>query len=159
MSATLTRDGAATAAPPSRETLIGLLNGDLAREYQAAVMYTTYAALVEGPFRPQLATFFKSEIAGEMGHAQFLADKIAALGGAPTTEVAAVPPATTAREMLEQVLRAEEQAVRNYRERAEQADALGDIGLKVQIENIAAEETQHRDEVQRILDGWDRGAK
>jgi bacterioferritin len=159
MAAAPTREAAptaASAAPPSREELVRLLNGDLAREYQAAVMYTTYAALVEGPFRPQLAAFFKSEIAGEMGHAQFLADKIAALGGTPTTEVAAVPPATDAREMLEQVLRAEEQAVRNYRERAEQADALGDLGLKVQLENIAAEETQHRDEVKRILDGWER---
>lgn len=166
MAATMTRatqstsgaEGGARRAP-GKEELVRLLNDDLSREYQAAVMYVTYAALVEGPDRPQLAGFFKSEIAGEMGHAQFLADKIAALGGTPTTEVASVPPARDSREMLEQVLKAEEQAIRGYRERAEQADALGDIGLKVQLENIAAEETQHRDEVKRILDGWSRASR
>jgi bacterioferritin len=141
---------------PGREELLRLLNGDLAREYQAAVMYVTYAALVAGPYRPQLAALFKSEVAGEVGHAQLLADKIAALGGTPTTEVAPVPPAREARAMLEQVLQAEELAVRSYRERAGQAEALGDVGLKVQLETIAAEESQHRDEVSRILVGWDR---
>ncbi|MGH2351367.1 MAG: ferritin-like domain-containing protein [Chloroflexota bacterium] len=146
-------------AAPSREELVRLLNDDLAREYQAAVMYTTYAAMVEGPYRPQLAALFKSEISGEMGHAQFLADKIAALGGTPTTQVSAVPPATEPREMLQQVFQAEDRAVQYYKERSEQAEAFGDIGLKVQLENIAAEETTHRDEVKRILDGWDRAKR
>ncbi|MBI3973563.1 MAG: ferritin-like domain-containing protein [Chloroflexi bacterium] len=86
-----TRDAARTGGVvPSREQLIRLLNGDLSREYQAAVMYVTYAALVAGPFRPQLAAFFKREVPDELAHAQFLADKIAALGGTPTTELAAV---------------------------------------------------------------------
>ncbi len=161
MTATMTRDAAGSEArtpAPSRDELIRLLNDDLAHEYQAAVRYVTYAALVEGPFRPQLATFFRSEVAGEMGHAQFLADKIAALAGTPTTEVAAVPAARDARQMLEEILKAEEHAIWRYKERSAQADALGDIGLKVQLENIAAEETQHRDEVKRILDGWERVA-
>jgi bacterioferritin len=119
-------------------------------------MYITYASLVDGPYRPQLAAFFKSEVAGELGHAQFLADKIASLGGTPTTHVASVPAAHEPRAMLEAVLAAEEEAIRRYRERISQAEAFGDIGLKVQLENIIAEETGHRDEVRRILDGWSR---
>jgi bacterioferritin len=140
----------------TKEELIRKLNDDLSREYQAIVMYTTYAALVDGPYRPQLAAFFRSEIAGELGHAQFLAEKIAALGGTPSTEVATVPPAKEPRAMLEAVLQAEEQAISSYLERIDQAEAFGDIGLKVQLENIIAEETGHRDEVRRILEGWER---
>ena len=38
------------------------LNLDLAAEYQAVVMYRTYASLVSGPYRPELRAFFEGEI-------------------------------------------------------------------------------------------------
>src|SRR3990172_3122939 len=113
----------------SKEKLVELLNTDLASEYQAVIMYTTYAAAVCGPHRPALRQFFQAEIADELGHAQFLADKVASLGGTPTVTPVPVPAATTPREMLENVLRAEQRAIAGYKERAEQADAFGDKGL------------------------------
>jgi bacterioferritin len=60
--------------------LIDGLNEDLAAEYQAVIMYRTYAALVSGPWRQELRGFFESEIPDELGHAAFLADKIVAPG-------------------------------------------------------------------------------
>ena len=88
------------------EALIEALNNDLASEYQAIIMYTTYSAQVKGPFRLMLVDFLQAEIPDEQGHAQFLADKIVALGGMPTTSPVIVPAAETAKEMLEQVLEA-----------------------------------------------------
>ena len=70
----------------SRQALLDGLNHDLAGEYQAVVMYTHYSAGLTGPYRRELRALFQSEIADELGHAQFLADKIAALGGEPTTK-------------------------------------------------------------------------
>ena len=75
----------------ARQDLIDGLNEDLAAEYQAVIMYRSYASLVSGPNRPELRAFFESEIPDELGHAAFLADKIVALGGAPTTRPAEVP--------------------------------------------------------------------
>jgi bacterioferritin len=57
---------------PLNELLDGL-NADLAAEYQAVVMYRTYASLVSGPFRQDLRAFFEGEIPDELNHAAFLA--------------------------------------------------------------------------------------
>ncbi len=138
-----------------KAALIENLNGDLANEYQAVLMYTTYAAAVAGPHRPALRNFFQVEIPEELAHAQFLADKIASLGGKPTTTPAPVPPASRPREMLEAVLRAEEKAISAYKERAEQAAALGEKGLSTRLEAMVEDETGHYEETSKILRGWE----
>jgi bacterioferritin len=138
-----------------RQALIKGLNNDLAGEYQAIVMYIQYSAKLTGPYRRELRSLFQTEIADEQGHAQFLADKIAALGGEPITEPRAVPRADQPRDMLEQALGAEKQAIADYNERLHQAEAFGDIGLKVSLENQIADETRHKEELERVLAGWD----
>jgi bacterioferritin len=106
-----------------KQKLIDKLNEDLANELSAIIQYITYSAQVTGPFRPQLAEFFLKEVPDEQGHAEFLANKIVALGGVPTTAAAPVPPAETNKELLEAVLAAERKAVAGYVKRAEQATA------------------------------------
>src|SRR5262249_39679586 len=103
----------------TRETLIEGLNHDLAGEYQAVLMYTHFAAKLTGPYRKELRALFQGEITDELGHAQFLADKIATLGSEPTTEPRPVPQADDPREMLEQALATEIQAIKDYSERIE----------------------------------------
>jgi bacterioferritin len=137
-----------------RQALIDGLNHDLAGEYQAILMYTHYSAKLTGPYRRELRALFQAEIADEQGHAQFLADKVAALGGEPTTQPRPVPRADQPREMLEQALAAEEQAIVDYDARIRQAEGCGDIGLKVALENQVADETRHKEEIERILAGW-----
>jgi bacterioferritin len=137
-----------------RDTLLAALNHDLANELQAILMYIQYSAKLTGPYRRELRDFFQAEVGDEQGHAQLLADKIAVLGGEPHMEPTPVPPADEPREMLQRVLEAEERAVADYSERVRQAEAFGDIGLRVDLENLIADETKHRDEVQRILAGW-----
>jgi len=144
------------AATVTRETLIEGLNHDLAGEYQAVLMYTHFAAKLTGPYRKELRALFQAEITDELGHAQFLADKIATLGSEPTTEPRPVPQAEDPREILEQALVTEIQAIKDYAERIEQAEAFGDVGLKVDLENQVADETRHKEEMERILAGWDR---
>ena len=147
------RDGQ-TGSGADRQSLVAALNEDLAGEYQAVLMYIQYSAKLTGPHRNELRAFFQAEIADEQRHAQFLADKIAVLGGEPTTQPRPVPRADTPREMLERVREAEVKAVADYTERARQAEALGEVALKVELENQITDETRHRDEVERILAGW-----
>lgn len=137
------------------EELIRGLNKDLAGELQAMIMYLHYSATLTGPYRSELRELFQTEIADEQRHAQFLSDKIAALGGEPTTTPRETPEAHLPREMLERVLDAEKQALRDYMQRIEQAEAIGDIGLKVELENQLSDETRHKEEVERILAGWE----
>lgn len=134
-----------------KQQLIEGLNHDLAGELGAVIQYTTYAAVASGFERPQLVTFFQQEIADELLHAQFLADKIAALGGTPTTTPDSVTIPETNLELLEEVLAAETRAIAGYTERISQADAVADIGLKVQLEDIVRDETSHREETLKLL--------
>ena len=139
----------------AKQELIDGLNEDLAAEYQAVIMYRTYASLVSGPFRIELKAFFESEIPDELSHAAFLADKIVALGGTPTTRVAPeVPEAGDNRQMLENALRGEEDTIARYTRRIDQAEAAGEISVKIQLEDLIVDESTHRDDIRRMLKDW-----
>lgn len=137
-----------------KQTMIDNLNSDLAGELSAVVQYVTYAAKATGPYRPQLKQFFLDEVPDEQMHAQFLAEKIVALGGEPTTTPREVAIAKNNHEMLEAVLAAERQAIKDYTQRAKEADEFGDKGLAVQLEDMVADETGHAEETERILRDW-----
>jgi bacterioferritin len=138
----------------NKQTLIDHLNEDLAGELGAIIQYLTYAAKATGPYRPQLAQFFLAEVADEQLHAQYLANKIVALGGEPTTEARPVPAATTNKEMLQEVLAAELQAGKDYTQRALEAEEFGDKGLVVQLEDMVRDESGHSEETERMLRDW-----
>lgn len=137
-----------------KQTLIDNLNKDLANELSAIIQYITYAAKATGPYRPQLSAFFLEEVADEQLHAQYLANKIVALGGEPVTVPAPVPQAANDRQMLEAVLAAELDAVAGYTQRAKEAEEYGDKGLMVQLEDMVRDESGHSEETERILRDW-----
>lgn len=137
-----------------KQQLIDNLNEDLSGELSAIIQYITYAAKVTGPYRPQLSEFFLAEVADEQGHAQFLANKIVALGGEPTTTPRAVPPANSNREMVQAILKAEKKAVADYSQRAKEAEEFGDKGLVVELEDMIRDESGHSEETERLLRDW-----
>ena len=137
-----------------KKEMIKRLNEDLAGELGAIIQYLTYAAKASGPYRPQLAQFFQTEVADEQLHAQYLANKIVVLGGEPSTQPRAVPAARTNKEMLQAVLEAERKAVADYTQRAKDAEALGDKGLMVQLEDMVRDESGHSEETERMLRDW-----
>lgn len=138
-----------------KQAMIDALNRDLATEYAAIIQYIQYSARVQGPWRTELRAFFQAEIADEQMHAQYLADKISAMCGVPSTEPTSVPNAATAEEMLRAIFEAEKKAVQQYSQRAQQADQMGEVALKVQLENMVADEQTHMQEVQQILARWE----
>jgi bacterioferritin len=138
----------------NKQKLIDMLNEDLSNELAAIIQYITYSAQITGPFRPQLVSFFLREVPDEQGHAEFLANKVVALGGVPTTVPAPIAPAETNKEFLEAAYQAELKAVAGYTERAKQAEEYGDVGLQVQLEDMIRDETQHAEDIERMLRDW-----
>ena len=138
----------------SKDELIQGLNEDLAWEFNAVITYRLFASMCSGISRQEMRQFFESEIPDELGHAQFLADKIVALGGTPVSEPKPVELTTDNRRMFEITLKAERDTVERYEERVKQAEALGMTGLKVRLEDIIVDETQHAEEIERILTNW-----
>jgi bacterioferritin len=142
----------------NRQALIDGLNHDLAGEYQTILMYVRYSTIVTGPYRRALRALFQTDIGGEPGHVQFLSDKIAALGGEPTSEPRPVPLADLPREMLEEALAVEEQSIEDYNSRIRQAEDFGDFGLKTGLENQVAGKKRRKEKIELILAGWNAGS-
>jgi bacterioferritin len=138
----------------SKAQLIEGLNEDLKGEFQAIIMYRLYASMVQGPYRQELRAFFANEIPEELRHAQVLADKISALGGTPAGSPAPVPVAVEAKTMLQAALKAELETIDRYVNRRQQAEAAGEYGLAAEFDQIIADETNHRDELQQMLARW-----
>ncbi len=56
--------------------------------------------------------------------------------------------------MFEIVLQAERDTIERYTQRLKQADAAGELGLRVDLEDIISDETRHRDDLELILRNW-----
>src|SRR5690625_47679 len=135
----------------TKEELIQKLNVDLSHEYGAAVQYTYSASVVSGLYRSALKPFFEEEITDELGHALYLSEKIKSLGGLPTTKVAEVPQPEDVKGLLEAVLEAESDTIVRYEQRRKEAEELGLTELAVKLEDMIADETGHKEEVERLL--------
>ena len=86
-----------------------------------------------------------------MHHATVLADKAVALGGTAVAKPAAFRELPDLQATLEDDLDLERQAIKHYTERIQQAEAGGQIGLRVQLESLLAEETDHAEAIARLL--------
>jgi len=134
------------------EELINGLNEDLANEYAAVIMYTYNAAVVSGLYRQVLKPFFEGEVADETVHALYLSEKIKTLGGIPTTTPTEVKQLTDVKDMLEEAKQAETETIERYEMRKKQAEELGLTELVVKLDDFIADETGHKEEMERLLD-------
>lgn len=137
----------------SKEMLINGLNEDLEGELGAIIRYNWQASKAFGPQGAEVRDLFADEIPDELGHASFLMDVIVDLGGEPTTTPLDFAKTETLKEMMKLDLDMEEQDIENYNKRAKQAEELGEVELKVRLEEMAADESEHARELRRILRG------
>lgn len=133
------------------DEIIDGLNEDLAHEYGAVIQYTYSASVVSGLYRSALKPFFESEITDELGHALYLSEKIKALGGTPTTRSMDIPQPESVTDLLKAVLKSETDTIERYEQRKKQAEALGLTELVVKLEDLIADETHHKEEIERLL--------
>ena len=138
----------------TKKEMIEKLNEDLADEFGAIIQYTVYAARATGRIGHNFPSFYWSRSPTSRLHAQFLANKIASLGATPTTAPRPVSLPEGNRAMLEAVAAAEQRAVQGYTTRAREAEAYGDKGLAVQLEDFVRDESNHLEETERILRDW-----
>jgi bacterioferritin len=128
----------------SREQLIGLLNEDLAREYQAIIAYVVYSQVLKGPQYMSIAKELELHAKQELEHALTIAKQIDYLGGMPTVTPNPVKTSEKAEEMLRFDLENENDTIRHYRERVRQCEALGEYALAEQIRAILVNEQEHQ---------------
>ena len=136
------------------QKLLEGLQQDLTREVQAVLQYSYQAAMVLGPRSLNLRDYLRQEAEEELKHVGFLADQIVNLGGVPKMNAPKFSETKDLKQMLENDLDAERDAILEYRERVKQAELAGEIGLKLRLEELVAEETDHMRDLEKILRGW-----
>lgn len=134
---------------PNDLTLV--LNEDLGREMTAIAAYTVFAGSIKGLHREALAEMFAEEAGEELQHAQFFANKISALGGSASVEIADFSATEDPKEALDILLQMEMETVEAYTEHVEMARAAGEIGLAIDLEQILAQETLHKESIMKLL--------
>jgi len=158
-------NGAKTATPPatdmnaargqghhvSRAQLIELLNEDLAREYQAIIAYTVYSQVLKGAQYMAIAEELETHAKEELAHALTISKQIDYLGGMPTVQPKLVRTSEKAEDMLRFDLEAENETIRNYRQRVRQCEALGEYAIAEQIREILVEEQEHQTDLATAL--------
>lgn len=135
----------------SLQKLIDGLNVDLSYEYAAMIQYIYNASAVSGLSRQVLKPYFEAEAKDEMAHAHYLCEKIVNLGGTPEVQPAPVKQLTQVREMIQHVLNEEIATIERYKTRMKDADEVGDIALKIKLEDMIADETKHKEELEHLL--------
>jgi bacterioferritin len=128
----------------TREDLVGLLNEDLAREYQAIISYVTYSQVLKGAAYMNIAAELEVHAGEELQHALIVAKQIDYLGGMPKVTPKPVKTSEKADDMLRFDLENENETIRNYRQRVRQCEALGEFALAEQIREILIQEQDHQ---------------
>lgn len=131
--------------------LINALNDDLAREYQAIIAYTVYSNVLTGAQWMSIAGELKKHAAEELQHAMIIADQIDYLGGMPTAIPKEVKISDQPEDMIRFDLDNETETIRNYRERVQQAEALGHYALSEKLRQIISQEQEHQHDLATAL--------
>jgi len=137
----------------TKEQLIDGLNEDLAAEWGTIMRYTYQSSKALGLRGAELRDIFQKEIPDEIGHAKYLTDVVADLGGDPTTQPKAFDKPQDLKGMVELDLKMELADVENYSRHSKMAEELGMTELKVKLEELAADESEHARDLHRILKG------
>ncbi len=131
--------------------LIEGLNNDMNAELNTIIRYIRHASVLKGLAGHEVRELLQKEIMDEVKHATYLADKIVALGGTPKVQLELPAEVFDWQEVLKDSLKYELEAIAGYRERAQQAEEVGDIGLRATLEMFAEDETRHKEEIERLL--------
>ena len=144
-------DGSKQRQEDAVKALINALNEDLAREYQAIIAYTVYGNVLSGAQWMNIAGELKNHASQELEHAMIIADQIDYLGGMPTATPKEVKLSGKPEDMLRFDLDNETETIRNYRERVQQAEALGHYALAEQLRKIITQEQEHQHDLATAL--------
>lgn len=134
----------------SKFEFITQLNGDIEREYAAAIQYMQHAATIGGLYSFAIGHLLE-HANEEIAHAKLLNDHVAYLKGRPSSSVAPVFTASDSRAMLVQDLTGENEAIVKYKERIVQARELGLEGTIAILHSILKDEEHHANDLETFL--------
>jgi bacterioferritin len=132
--------------------LMDLMNKAIAREIQVSIQYMWQHVLWKGVKAFAVKDELKSIAITEMKHAEEIAERLAYLGGTPTTKPEPIFVGDTLEEMLEKDKKDEEGAITLYKKIIETAKKEKDETTKRLFQKILADEEEHHDTFVGLLE-------
>ena len=142
---------AEAASSSSKDEIIRGLNEDLAREYKAIIQYVVFSSTLKGAEYGDIAEQLKKHASQELAHALEVAKQIDYLGGDPTVKGKEAEYSQDSKTMLEIDLRAEQETIKNYRERIRQAERASEFALSETLRDIITQEQDHEIDLKDAL--------
>ncbi len=146
-----------------RENVINILNEALATEIVCVLRYKRHYYMADGLSANVAANEFLEHAQQEQQHADWLAERIVQLGGAPnfspdgilTRSHSEYVEGDTLKEMIKEDLVAERIAIDSYREIATYLGDTDPTSRRI-MEDILAQEEEHADDMAGLLEGLQR---
>ena len=132
--------------------LMELLNKAIARELQVSIQYMWQHVLWKGVKGFAVKDELKKIAITEMKHAEKIAERLAYLGGIPTTKPDPIFLGENLKEMLERDKKDEEEAIKLYKEIIKKAEEEGDIVTADIFKKILTDEEEHHDTFTSLLE-------
>jgi bacterioferritin len=139
--------------PQASPELVEQLNQAIARELQVSIQYLWQHVAWSGIEGHAVKDELKSIGVTEMKHAEAIAERLAYLGGTPTTKPEPIFVGDSLKEMLERDAADEEGAIVLYRQIVTRARDDGDIVTENLFRGILADEESHHDTFTSLLEG------
>ncbi len=135
------------------EEAIALLGEIYCAEMAGLNRYLHYSFMVMGYNRIPIQKWFRNNATESMNHAIVIGEKITSLGGHPPILPVSIEEHNlhNIQQLLEESLRHEQNAIKLYKKLVEMAVALEDIALEELAREFVREETEHTDEVRKML--------
>jgi bacterioferritin len=143
----------AMSKPQASAELLEQLNQAIARELQVSIQYLWQHVLWSGVEGMTVKDELRSIGITEMKHAEAIAERLAYLGGTPTTKPEPIFVGTTLKEMIERDVADEEGALVLYRQIVARSGDDGDIVTQELFKGILADEEDHHDTFTSLLEG------
>lgn len=126
------------------QKLLDIMNKAIARELQVSIQYMWQHVQWTGVKGFAVHDEFKHIAIAEMKHAERIAERLNYLGGTPTTKPDSIAVGDSLKEMIENDIKAEDSAIKLYRQAIELAEKEGDITTAHIFVEILMEEEGHQ---------------
>lgn len=134
------------------QELMDLLNQAIAREIQVSIQYMWQHIQWSGVKAFAVKEEFKSIAIDEMKHAEIIAERLFYLGGIPTTKPSPINVGNNLKEMLEQDVKDEENAIELYKKIISLAEKEGDVTTAEIFRDVLEDEEEHHDTFSSLLE-------
>jgi bacterioferritin len=127
------------------QKLLDLMNKGIARELQVSIQYMWQHVQWSGVKGYAVNEAFKKIGITEMKHAEKIAERLFYLGAKPTTKPEAITVGDNLKEMIEADIKAEDAAIKLYKQIIQLAEDEGDVTTAHIFRKILEDEEDHQD--------------